>query len=179
MRRLALLVGTVVTVAWASPASAQLRSFGVGLSGGLTVPSGDLSNSVNSGYTIGAHFYLLPARFANLRFRADGTYDRFALKEDEGSVRYLGLAFNAMYELPVGSAIRPYVLLGLGTYGLKVSREFPQGRIESTDRDFGLQAGGGLAFELSGFSTFVEARYVNIMRDPSTTYLPIAFGIRF
>jgi hypothetical protein len=43
-----------------------------------------------------------------------------------------------------------------------------------------VQGGAGLAFQLSGFSTFVEGRLVNVFSDnTSIRYVPITFGVRF
>ena len=53
-----------------------------------------------------------------------------------------------------GSTVKPYLPAGLGFYNNSTSAEecSNQGRA----RDVGVQASGGLEFQLAGFSTFAE-----------------------
>ena len=45
---------------------------------------------------------------------------------------------------------------------------------------FGINVGGGFEFALSGFDTFVEARFHSVFTDNSSTkFIPISFGIKF
>jgi opacity protein-like surface antigen len=184
MNRRFVLASTIVALAaWVSPLSAQARTYSFGVSGGLSVPVGDLSDLAESGFQVAGHLYLRPANFTNLGFRGDVSYDRFSLKGNaDGNVNSLGVIANAIYNVPTtGSTVRPYVLGGLGLYSLKSQITVGSTTVNS-DREskFGLQAGGGLEFMLSGFSTFVEAKFVNVFTDDdSTTWIPITFGFRF
>jgi hypothetical protein len=48
------------------------------------------------------------------------------------------------------------------------------------ETDFGINGGVGLEFTLTGMSTFLEARYVNVFTEgESTAFIPITFGILF
>ena len=68
----------------------------------------------------------------------------------------------------------PSLVGGLGVYSGKTSGS------DGSSTDVGLQVGAGLTFKLSGFSTFLEAKYVNVFSDPNSTgYLPITFGVKF
>lgn len=76
--------------------------------------------------------------------------------------------------------VKPYVLGGLGLYNGKTTADFGSAEISGSDTNLGLQAGAGVAFQLSGFSTFAEARLVNIFSDGnSSRFVPIVFGVRF
>jgi len=47
---------------------------------------------------------------------------------------------------------------------------------------FGWNVGGGISMPLSGFDTFIEARYNQVQMsngDPSVKFIPITFGIMF
>ena len=70
--------------------------------------------------------------------------------------------------------LRPYALGGLGLFNTR------NPETDQSDTNLGLQVGGGLTFQLSGFSTFAEARFVNVFSDGrSSRYVPITFGVRF
>ena len=71
--------------------------------------------------------------------------------------------------------MRPYLIGGAGIYGYKSDVSGA-----STNTDFGLNGGIGASFPLSGFNTFVEARYHHIFTDVSATqFIPVTFGISF
>jgi hypothetical protein len=54
------------------------------------------------------------------------------------------------------------------------------GDAEDTQTKFGLNAGAGLRFQLTGFSTFIEARWHTIFTEGSNTQMvPITVGITF
>lgn len=155
-------------------------SFGV--SGGLSLPMGDLGDGADAGYTVAGHVFLKPASMKSLGFRADVSFDKWGSKvSDDLKLQSLGFVANALYDVPTSSMVRPYLLGGLGMYNTKF--EYNLGSTTGTSNgttDVGIQVGGGLRFQLSGFSTFLEAKYVNVFRDPSSmNFLPITFGIRF
>ncbi|WP_373070538.1 outer membrane beta-barrel protein [Gemmatimonas sp.] len=155
--------------------SAQSSAVGFGVSGGLSVPTGDLSDAVDAGYTIAGHIFLKPASMTSLRFRGDVSLDSYSYKGNtNGDFRSLGFVGNALYDLSASGGVKPYVLGGLGGFNGKSSSS------SDSDTNVGIQVGGGLNFQLSGFSTFLEAKYVNVFSDDNSTgYIPITFGIRF
>jgi hypothetical protein len=61
------------------------------------------------------------------------------------------------------------------------TRQFGEfGDAENTQTKFGLNAGAGLRFQLTGFSTFVEARWHTIFTEgKNSQVLPITVGITF
>ncbi|HEY9429074.1 MAG TPA: outer membrane beta-barrel protein [Gemmatimonadaceae bacterium] len=70
----------------------------------------------------------------------------------------------------------------------RIARQFapPTGQIgefgdaENTQTKFGLNGGAGLRFQLTGFSTFIEARWHTIFTEGNNTQMvPISVGITF
>jgi opacity protein-like surface antigen len=159
------------------------------------MPMGNLSDAFGSGFNVTGHVGYKPAMFTNLSFRGDVSFDRFNAKEDisgtevtqEGTFTAIGVSANAIYAFPQADAsamLRPYLLGGLGFYNTKSKVTTSLGTVESSteisDSNLGLQAGVGAEFALSGFSTFAEAKFVNVLGDGSSIrWIPISFGIRF
>jgi len=160
------------------------RSLSVGVSGGVSVPMGDLADAVDMGYNVTGHIYYTRST-TKLGFRGDVGYDSWEGKG--GSAAYdanrSSLSFVANGTFSFGestAAMRPYVLVGAGMYNTKLSSEAAGVESSSKSTDAGIQGGLGLTFKLSGFNTFLEARYVNVFSEgSSTSFAPIVFGIRF
>ncbi len=174
MRRIlsAFVVGAAL-VAGASTAEAQ-RPFTVGLSAGAAIPLSDLSDSHKVGYNAAAHLGInMPA--SPVGFRLEGFYNKFA-GQDEGvftneDVRIAGGNVNITYAFG-GLGLRPYVIGGVGSYNIKADGG-------ESRTDFGINAGVGAKFQLSGLGTFVEARLHTVSGDPQLQFVPITFGIEF
>ena len=174
MRRIlsAFVLGTAL-VAGASTAEAQ-RPFTVGLSGGAAIPLSDLSDTHKVGYNAAAHLGInMPA--SPVGFRLEGFYNKFA-GQDEGVLsradrRIAGGNVNITYAFG-GMGMRPYVIGGVGSYNVK-----DEGGASRTD--FGINAGVGAKFQLSGLGTFVEARLHTVSGDDQLQFVPITFGIEF
>lgn len=185
MKRITWLVGIASLAAMPVLAQAQAadaRPFSFGVSGGASLPMGDLGDVADVGYNLGAHVLLMPASLTNLSFRGDVTFDRWSYKGAAAGLvnaksRVLGISANAIFKSSKEMAIKPYVIAGGGLYNNKFTSDVVDGKSKSKA---GLQGGGGLEFKLSGFTTFVEAKYVNVFGDgASLNYLPVTFGIRF
>ena len=162
--------------------SAQSSAVGFGVSGGLSVPTGDLGDAVDAGYSVAGHVFLKPASTKNLRFRGDVSYDAFDYKNFNASLRSLGFIGNAILDLSSSGGVKPYVLGGLGAFNGKTSTQLNSSSavVSTSNTNVGIQVGGGLNFQLSGFSTFLEAKYVNVFTEnDSRGYIPITFGVRF
>lgn len=172
MRRFlsAFIVGAAL-VAGASTAEAQ-RPFTVGLSAGASIPLSDLSDSHKVGYNAAAHLGInMP--MSPVGFRLEGFYNKFAVQEEllDADLRIAGGNVNITYAFG-GMGLRPYLIGGVGSYNVK-----PDGGESRTD--FGINAGVGAKFQLSGLGTFVEARLHTISGDPQLQFVPITFGIEF
>ncbi|WP_411279008.1 outer membrane beta-barrel protein [Gemmatimonas sp.] len=181
MNRFSKYVAAAALMVVPSMLSAQASAVGFGISGGLSVPTGDFGDAVDAGYSIAGHVFLKPASMKSLRFRGDVSFDSYAYKGNiDGDARVLGFIGNALLDLSTNGGVKPYVLGGLGAFNTKASTKVGSVNVSSSDTNVGIQIGGGLNFQLSGFSTFLEAKYVNVFTENNSTgYIPITFGIRF
>ena len=192
MKRSLRLFGLAVVVALPAMVSAQeSRPVTFGVSGGLALPIGDLGKGYSSGFDVTGHLAFKPASFTSLSFRGDVSFDRFGAKNSVGStdvnLRAIGVTGNAIYSFPQSSpaVVRPYVIVGVGGFNTKSSFKNSTVSLESpSSTDVGVQGGGGINFQLSGFTTFVEAKFVNVFsgsggNSSSATWIPITFGFRF
>ncbi|MEX1186294.1 MAG: outer membrane beta-barrel protein [Gemmatimonadaceae bacterium] len=174
MRRVlsAFVVGAALVVG-ASSAEAQ-RPFTIGLSAGASLPLSDLSDSHKVGYNAAAHLGInMP--MSPVGFRLEGFYNKFAGQDLTGGsipdLRVAGGNVNITYAFG-GVGMRPYVIGGVGSYNVKADGG-------ESRTDFGINAGVGAKFQLSGLGTFVEARLHTISGDPQLQFVPITFGIEF
>jgi opacity protein-like surface antigen len=190
----ALTIAAAPVVSHAQDATAT-RPVSFGVSAGLSMPMGNLSDSFNSGFNVTGHIAFKPAMFTNLSFRGDVGFDRFNAKGDlanaavslEGTYTVIGISANAVYAFPQSdpsAMLRPYLIGGVGMYNLKNKVTTTAGTVETVSESSatkpGVQAGAGVEFALSGFSTFAEAKFVNVFGDGSSVrWVPISFGIRF
>ena len=181
MNRFSKYVAAAAVMVAPAMLSAQSSAVGFGVSGGLSVPTGDFGDAVDAGYSIAGHVFLKPSSMKSLRFRGDVSFDRYSYKGNvDGNFRSLGFVGNALHDLTSSGGVRPYVLGGLGAFNGKTTRKSGSLTVSTSDTNVGLQVGGGLNFQLSGFSTFLEAKYVNVFTENNSTgYIPITFGVRF
>jgi opacity protein-like surface antigen len=188
MNRTLRLVGLAVALATPTLLAAQVagtRQISFGASAGLSMPTGDLGDGSDAGYAVAGHVFYRPASMQALRLRGDVSFDRWGVKNTnesaDASRRSLGFVANVLYDFASTSEgnIRPYVIGGLGLYNYKTSVDVAGVNLSDSSTDVGIQAGGGLQFQLSGFSTFAEVKYVNVFSDNSISWVPITFGIRF
>lgn len=180
LRTLGVLAALVLPASLTAQASSE-KTVGFGVSGGLALPMGDLSDGYEAGYNVTGHVYLKPAALKAFRLRGDVSYDSWSGKTDGVSGSSLGFMGNAVFDLGTsGSSVKPYILGGVGMHNGKSEVNVGSVNLESSSTDLAVQAGVGLTFQLSGFSTFAEARFVNVFgEDDSANWLPIVFGIRF
>lgn len=175
MKRLSFAITAAALAVFSATASAQsTRPLSLGISLGASIPSGDFADIYQTGYngtvSLGFHSVGTP-----LGIRIDGMYNSFPDRSDlvvpRPDYRIIGGNANLVYALP-GVGIRPYLIGGAGIYGQK-----PDISGVETTTDFGLNGGLGASFQLSGFRTFVEARYHHIFSDATTQFIPVTFGI--
>lgn len=188
MNRTLRLVGLAVALATPTMLAAQVagtKQLTYGASAGLSMPTGDVGEGSDAGYAVAGHVFYRPATLQALRLRGDVSFDRWGLKNAsesaDASRRSLGFVANALYDFAAISEgnIRPYVIGGLGLYNNKTTGNVADDNRPDSSTDVGIQAGGGLQFQLSGFSTFAEVKYVNVFSDSSISWVPITFGVRF
>jgi len=160
------------------------KPISVGVMGGISLPMGDLADGVESGYNITGNIYFRPGS-SRLTFRGDVGYESFSAKANlPFDLNVLSVTGNVIFPLSSAVAeggIRPYLIGGGGLYRSSFDGT---GAISGTDsessNDLGIAVGGGVEFKLAGFSTFAEARFVNVFGDgDSSRWIPVTFGIRF
>jgi len=172
------LAALALTVA-ASSAEAQRPK--IGISGGVSMPNGDLADITKAGYNVNLGVEFKPAVFP-LGVRVEGVMNQLSGKSidlgggeafDVGDLRVLGGTANVVYQFP-GIAAKPYLVGGIGMYNTKA-----KGADEGST-DFGINGGVGLKFSLGTLETFAEARLHNIFGEgDSARIIPISFGILF
>lgn len=172
--------------------NAPARPWKVGGALGATIPLGDFSDAADLGWHLGGVFeYKQPS--LPVTWRGELTYHRNGLKDSYfngqipgvenlgGNFSMLNFVANALY--PFGEAAattRPYIIGGLGVYKVKATATYQGLDISNSQTKFGLNVGGGVTFHLSGFDTFVEARFHSVFTDGgSTNFIPISFGFKF
>ncbi|MFN8573603.1 MAG: hypothetical protein U0132_16230 [Gemmatimonadaceae bacterium] len=169
------------------PGAGNNRPIRVIVSGGLTVPSGDLKDLHDTGFHYDASLLLSIAGFP-ITLRPEVSLTRFSLKDastsggsgyGSGDTQLLGALGNL--ELPLAGGL--YVMAGGGVLKLKT----PDG---STSTDLSqskvtMDAGAGFRFRLGGISGFVEGRVGTASYDQGKVgfskaqFIPITFGLVF
>jgi opacity protein-like surface antigen len=168
------------------------RPFKLGGALGATVPLGDFSDGADLGFHLGGLIEYKPQSFP-VNLRGEITYHRNGLKSDffsgqnpaignvDGNFSMISFIGNAL--IPFGDAAstaRPYAIGGIGLYRTKASASFGGLDVSDTQTKFGINVGGGFSFNLSGFDTFVEARFHSVFTEGSNTnFIPLSFGFRF
>jgi hypothetical protein len=149
----------------------------LGIAAGAALPTSDLSDVASVGFngtvTVGITSALLP-----LGVRIDGAYNQFAIKDDvgDGNISFTSVTGNLVYKIP-GATISPYLIGGAGWYRAKVDLT---GLGNGSEDKLGWNLGGGITMPLSGFSTFIEARFNQVQTDDvALKFIPITFGILF
>jgi hypothetical protein len=175
----ALIALAAVAIGASTSFAQSAKPVSLGISAGATIPISDLGNDYSTGYngTVSLGFN---SPGSPIGFRIDGMYNKLAAQDfvNLPDVTILSANANIVYALP-GVGIRPYLIGGAGVYGLKsdVNTAFTG---SSTITKLGLNGGIGASFPLSGFNTFVEARYHYIFTDNvATQFIPVTFGISF
>jgi hypothetical protein len=167
-----LLAVLAVGVLAAAPSALHAQS--ISLAGGLALPTGNLSNSEQSGYNaaLGLNFgaLLLP-----VGARLEGAYNGFNHKNSiSGDTRIMSATANATFGLG-----GPYVIGGLGYYNARVKLPLPIG--ETSYDGAGFNIGVGMHFPVPTLSPFLEVRYHQMLGDTNKyiKFVPITFGIQF
>ena len=146
----------------------------LGLLAGATVPVSDYATDKNVGYHIGL---LLDVRIplSPVGFRIDGAFHEIGYSGNSTKQDIWSTNANVLLKLPTGTMIVPYGIGGVGIYNSH--RTLILGGHSSTDP--GINVGGGLRFELSDITTFVEARYHRVNGDAGIRMVPITLGVLF
>lgn len=193
----AAVLGLILSAA-AAPVSAQAivsSPVRFGIMGGATIPLSDLSDEAKTGWNAGA-LVTFGVPLVPVSFRIDGQWHQMNGKNVNtlgGSsqfpdFRIIDGTANVVYTFGAAMPTKFYVIGGIGAYNERAHD--PIADVSASSTKFGLNAGVGFKFQLTGFATFIEARYHNVIHgsvigDASTTnakslqFLPISVGITF
>jgi hypothetical protein len=146
-----------------------------GIAAGAVIPSGDISDGVNTGFNGTVLVGFRPAMIP-LGIRLEGAYNQMGAKGGGGNIHITSVTGNFVYKFP-SETVSPYAIGGAGWCQLAVS---VTGFGTVSENHFCWNAGGGLEMQLSGFQTFIEARYNKVQsNNGSVAYIPITFGVMF
>jgi opacity protein-like surface antigen len=171
----AALAGLALVSVQAQAQSSLVKPVQFGISGGVAIPSGDLSTDFSTGFNVGAHVGFNPAMIP-IGIRVDGAYNQFSVKGGGANTHITSVTGNGIYKFP-SMSVTPYAIAGAGWYNTAIT---VNGLGSASENHFGWNAGGGLSIPLSGFDTFLEARYHRVTGvDGNVSWIPITFGIMF
>ena len=200
------LLGASALSAYGQDAMSLTKPISVGVSGGVAVPSGELSNGgsngfsgTNTGYNVtGSIALALPV--IPFGVRIDAGYNRFGTRNlaflasapcgsgacslpavpggYNADVRVLAYTANVIYALPWPiPIIRPYILGGGGIYNVV---QEPTVGDNYSQTNAGYELGAGAKVPLGGLKTFIEVRYQRVnQHSGSVAFTPISVGVEF
>ena len=149
-----------------------------GIAAGAALPTSDLSDVASTGFNVTGTIGITP-QLIPLGIRIDGAYNRFSLKNGvDGDIHMTSVTGNLVYKMP-SEAVSPYLIGGAGWYNVGGTAS---GIGSGSENHFGWNVGGGISMPLSGFDTFLEARYNQVQfsdGEPSAKFIPITFGVMF
>lgn len=184
VRRLsiALVAGLMVT-AVAPVARAQVT---LGLGGGPTLPTGNLSNVYGTGFNGLINLGLRAPAFP-LGFRADALFDQLPVKSAtgfSGNTQIYSLSANAILTTTGIPIVAPYLIGGVGYYNdhyhVNLSGTTVVAGGSTNANDLGINGGGGFRFGIATLSLFAEVRYHYVFNGPNhIQFVPITIGVMF
>ncbi len=164
----------------------QARPLQLVISGGLTLPAGDLGNLHDSGFHYDASLLLnLPG--LPVRIRPEFSLTQLKLKDNltgNGSADDVTSMYAALGNLEFPLVGGLYVLAGGGLLSLSLPEGASTGAGESA-RKLALEAGAGLRFQLAAVSGFIEARMGTASYNQGkfgfskAQFIPVSFGLAF
>jgi hypothetical protein len=146
----------------------------VGVSAGMNVPLGTLSQSASTGYRMNAFLTGTPRGWP-VALRGDLSYNSFAERQGRVHQNFAGFSLDAMYPATsAGARETPYLIGGAGVDHASSYIGRP------SEDDLALDFGAGYRWRRARASYFVEMRYVYVDHTgPSRQMLPFTFGIAF
>jgi hypothetical protein len=183
-----ITVAGVMLAAGGAPLSAQVAVASpvrFGITGGATIPVSDFSDAAKTGWNAGVLLDVgLP--LVPIGFRLDGLWHQFSDKDlPDGSViknRIIAGTADVVYTFNSLALTKFYAIGGIGVYNVRTELEggIIPGSTSDTETKFGVNAGLGFRVQLTGFSTFVEARWHDVFTSgQSSQMIPITVGITF
>jgi hypothetical protein len=163
--------------------------------GGATLPLSDFKDAAKTGWNAGV-LLNVGVPLVPVSFRVDAqwqqlqgkTYDAGKEFFTHDDFRIIDGTANVVYTFGAALPTKFYLIGGAGVYNVRVKNSDVDLNASSTK--FGLNGGVGFKFQLTGFSTFIEARYHNVIHGTdigssnsgdakSLQFVPISVGITF
>jgi Outer membrane protein beta-barrel domain len=165
----------VALISFEARAQITPKSVQFGVAAGVAIPTSDLSNTTNTGFNVTGILGFQPTMIP-LGVRVDAAYNQFGAKGGGANAHFTSVSGNLVYKIP-STGVTPYLIGGAGWYNTAVSAT---GFGTSSENDFGWNVGGGITMPLSGFETFLEARYNQVqVTGGSLKFIPVTFGVMF
>jgi outer membrane protein with beta-barrel domain len=185
MRKLIPVAALALVAIGGEVSSAQTASpmkFSPSLYAGAAIPTGDLGDALNTGFTVGGGLDLHTGP-SPLSWRGEVAYTRYTAKDDgsgfDEHFSDLSGRVNAVLGMPA-TGFAPYVIGGVGLYHLTASASGGGFTGSASDNKFGWNIGAGIDMPIGEIAGRLEVRYHRVSEDNgSYTYVPITFGIRF
>lgn len=191
-RTRALVVAIAAIVAGPSMLAAQMPGMGstrpiaLVVSGGVTLPAGDLGDFHDSGFHYDASLIFNIPGFP-IGLRPEFSLTQFKLKDQvvltPGADDVTNMAaFLGNIEVGLGGGL--YVLAGGGMLSLSAPAALT-GTAEESSKKFTFDAGAGLRFALGSMHGFLEARIGSASYDAGKVgfskaqFIPVTFGLVF
>ena len=173
MRLLSRAAIAIAAILIAAPALHAQTSFNIAI--GAAVPMGDAADGSEMGYNATVGVGIKPP-LAPLGLRVEGMFNSFKAKgASDISTRVMGLTANGTYTM----VPQVYLIGGLGMYNSKLTG-LPAGTTSDASTDIGFNFGAGVNIPLTGFGTYLEARFHHVPVDGGNfQFVPITFGIKF
>ena len=192
----AAVLGLVLSAAFA-PVSAQAivsSPIRFGIMGGATSPLGTFSDVAKTGWNAGV-LMNIGVPLVPVSFRIDGQWQQLQGKNfnEGGGIshndwRIIDGTANVVYTFGAALPAKFYLIGGAGVYKVRVKND--DFDLNASSTKFGLNGGVGFKFQLTGFSTFIEARYHNVIHGTAVgdvndnhaetlQFVPVSVGITF
>lgn len=179
--------GRVVQAQFPGSAGMSNRPIHLVVSGGLTLPSGELKDFHETGFHYDASLILTLPGFP-IAIRPEFSLTKMKLKDtglpsfSEGSETQMIGAFGNI-EIPIAAGL--YLIGGVGGVNLKTVLETSGTDIEKSQTKLAIDAGAGFRFKLGGIAGFVEGRMGSASYDNGVVgyskaqFIPVTFGLVF
>lgn len=193
----AAVLGLILSATASSVSAQAIVSSPVrfGIMGGATMPLSDFSDAAKTGWNAGI-LMNIGVPLVPVSFRIDGQWQQLTGKTfDFGKggtthddFRIIDGTANVVYTFGAALPAKFYLIGGAGVYNVHVKNDDLD--VSASSTKFGLNGGVGFKFQLTGFSTFIEARYHNVIHGSnigdvgnsdakSLQFVPISVGITF
>ena len=147
---------------------------------GLSIPTGDFDNAVNTGLGLGGSIGYGIGR--NTLLSGGVAYHRFGEDFVDGHVSVVPVTVAVDYGFSSSRTVRPWISGGLGLYNLSETVTDAFGTTSDSESDFGFNFGFGIAMPMSSGNSFGAGfKFHHIVGNnfPDTDFLALQAGLAF